>query len=382
MIYFDNAATSYPKPLVVYKAHINSLREYGANPGRGGYDMSLKTAEKVYETRERAAQFFGAPSAENVVFTQNCTHAINYVLKGLLKKGDHVVISDMEHNAVTRPLYYMQKNDGIQYTVAKNESMGGEDFARKYIESFKREIRSNTKLFVASHASNVFGLKAPIEELGKLAKENGILLLVDAAQTAGVENINMQKQNIDFLCVPGHKGLYGPSGTGMLITSKGNLLTSIIQGGTGSGSLIYEQPDFMPDKFESGTINVSGSVALGEGIKYVSLNRDKIKEKEFGVIRYIYKKLSKMPNVILYTEAPFESGYVPIISFNIKGRSGENTALLLGKEGVAVRGGYHCSALAHRKFGTDKNGTCRISPGAFNNLEEAEKFMWKLKKIF
>jgi len=288
----------------------------------------------------------------------------------------------MEHNAVTRPIYCMEKNDGIKYTVAQNESLGGENFTRKYIESFKSEIRGNTKLFVASHASNVFGLKAPIEELGKVAKENGILLLVDAAQTAGVENIDIEKQNIDFLCVPGHKGLYGPSGTGMMITSKGNLLTSIIQGGTGSESLIYDQPDFMPDKFESGTINVCGSIALGEGIKYVSLNKKKIKEKEFGIIKYIYNKLSKMSNVALYTELPFESRYVPILSFNIKGYSGESTASILGKEGIAVRGGYHCSALAHQKFGTDKSGTCRISPGAFNSLEEAEKFVWKLKKNF
>ena len=382
MIYFDNAATSYPKPSSVYKAIERALKRYGANPGRGGYKMSLDTSQKVYATREAAAKFFGSGYAESVAFTQNCTYAINFVLKGLLKPGDHVVISDLEHNAVARPVYYMSKYNGVEYTVAQNESLWGDDFEEKCVESFKKSIRKNTKLFAVVHASNVFGIKQPIKKLGELAKDNGIFMMSDAAQTAGTEDIDIKRDNIDFLCVPGHKGLYGAAGIGALITNKGNELTSIIQGGSGNRSLMYEQPDFMPDKFESGTINVSGAIALGEGIAFVSENGKKIREKEYAIIKYIYKKLKEDPEIVLYTGCPEEETSVPILSFNIRGQSGEKTSSMLGKSGVATRGGYHCAALAHKKYGTDKSGTCRISPGAFNNFDEAERFIWKLKKIY
>ena len=213
MIYFDNGATTFPKPRSVIEAAMEGFVRYGANPGRSGHDMSFNTAMKIYEAREKAAAFFGASSPEEAIFTQNCTHGINIALKGLLRHGDHVVISDIEHNAVLRPVHAMSRRGIISYSVA--QTFTGKD---ETVSSFARLIRPETRMIVCSHASNVLGIRLPIEELGELCLKEDLLFMVDAAQTAGVLPINIGDTGIDFLCASGHKSLYGPPGTGLLIT--------------------------------------------------------------------------------------------------------------------------------------------------------------------
>ena len=248
-----------------------ALEEFGANPGRSGHQMSMDTAEAIYECRREAASFFGAPSPDDVAFTINCTHAVNLALKGILKPGDHVVTSNLEHNAMMRPLEALRRK-GISYTAAKVEP-GDDD---QTIRNFEEAIRPNTKMIACMHASNVFGVRLPIERLGELAKKRGLFFLVDAAQTAGILPIHMQEMGIDFLCIPGHKGLYGPMGTGMLVTDCGEKLDTLLEGGTGSRSVELTQPLYMPDRLESGTVNTPGRHpvcrAAGDGRHFTARN--------------------------------------------------------------------------------------------------------------
>lgn len=366
MIYFDNAATTFPKPLAVKEALDEAMLRYGANPGRSGHELAAATARQVYQVREKAAAFFNAGDVEHVVFTQNCTYALNMAIKGLLRPGDHVVISDLEHNSVLRPVHALAARGIITYTVAETFPD-----AERTALSFCRAIRPNTRALVTTHASNVFGLKLPIERLGAVARQYGIYYIVDAAQTAGCEPIDIKRMNIDFLCMAGHKGLYGPSGTGMLITPCGESLTPLAEGGTGSVSMDYDQPDFMPDRLESGTLNTSGIIGLGAGIDFVEkCGIQAIASSEMQVLRTVYQGLSKLPDVILYTAFPEEQSQVAVLSFNLRDRSAEEVTELLSDKGFAVRGGLQCSPLAHKKYGTSAGGTVRISAGAFNTVEQ------------
>lgn len=377
MIYFDNAATTFPKPMCVKNAVDEALLRYGANPGRSGHDLAAQTSLRIYEVREKAAAFFGAEDVEQVAFTQNCTHALNTVIKGLLRPGDHVVISDLEHNSVLRPVYALSAKGIITYSIA-------ETFADplKTELSFCHAIRPNTRAIIATHASNVFGLKLPAKRLGKIARKYGIYYIMDAAQTAGTEHINMKEMQIDFLCTAGHKGLYGPTGTGLLITPYGQKLLPLMEGGTGSVSHEYAQPDFMPDHLESGTLNTMGIIGLGAGIDFVThCGIDGITQREMQVITVIYDKLRQCKDVILYTKEPALKAQAAVLSFNIKGLNSEETASKLNKLGFAVRGGMQCAPLAHKKFGTMQTGTVRISAGAFNTVEQGRALAEAVKQI-
>ena len=377
MVYFDNAATTYPKPNEVIKAVNNAFVHYGANPGRSGHKLSVDTARQVYECRELVADFFGCKNPEQVVFTQNCTHALNLAIKGILRVGDHAIISDIEHNSVLRPIHTLKERGAIAYAIAPIDL--SDDVT---VENFRRLIKPNTKLIAVSHGSNVFGIRSPIEKLAKLAHENGCYFLVDAAQTAGVVEIDMEKTGIDFLCAAGHKSLYGPMGTGILIAAKGEDLCTIIEGGSGSASLDYNQPDFMPDKLESGTLNAIGIVGLKAGINFVkSMGIPAIYNHEMKIAREIYSRIACEKNVQLYTPYPVDGVHLPVISFNIIGRAGEETAQLLDEKGYCLRGGYHCAPLAHKKFGTLDTGAARISIGAFNNLAQAAGLASEIKKL-
>lgn len=260
MIYFDNAATTFPKPASVKDAVDTALMRYGANPGRSGHDLSAETAKQVFEVRSKAAEFFGAADVEDVVFTQNCTYAVNTVVKGLFKPGDHVIISDLEHNAVLRPIHALTVQGIITYTVAETFSDDEET-----VNAFRSCIRPNTRAIIVTHGSNVFGVKLPIARLAQLARQYGLYFAVDAAQTAGIEPIDVKGMQINFLCTAGHKGLYGPTGTGLLITSCGKRLRPLAEGGTGSVSYDYLQPNFMPDRFEAGTPQHGGHPRHGRG---------------------------------------------------------------------------------------------------------------------
>lgn len=379
MIYFDNGATTFPKPRSVVRAVNNCLLAFGANPGRSGHKMSIKSAQTMYECRENAAKLFNAPSAESIIFTYNCTAALNYVIKGVLKRGDHVVISSLEHNAVVRPLEFLKKC-GVEYSIA--DCVPGDD--DKTIDNFRNKIKSNTRLVVCTHASNVFGIKLPVERIGALCRIYGILFCVDAAQTAGVVPISLKDNCIDFLCTAGHKGLYGPMGTGLLIINNTQAeIESLIQGGTGSNSSDKNQPEELPDKFESGTPNLPGIAGLNEGIKFV-LDRktENIEKYEISLAQRMYDKLSALKDVILYTNRPQIKYFAPVISFNIKGFDSEEVASILNRRfNIAVRAGLHCASLAHNSFDTEDIGTVRAVMSMFINRNMVDYFVNAVNKI-
>ncbi|MDR2909636.1 MAG: aminotransferase class V-fold PLP-dependent enzyme [Oscillospiraceae bacterium] len=377
MIYFDNAATTFPKPAAVQAASAEAFTRYGANPGRSGHPMSIDTATRVYEAREKAAAFLGAEQPEDAAFTLNCTHAVNIALKGLLCQGDHVILSDLEHNAVLRPLHALYERGIISYSIAETFSDPGAT-----VRSFSRLIRPETRLIAATHASNVFGLRLPIKELGELCRQRDILFLVDAAQTAGVVPIDARATGIDFLCAAGHKGLYGPSGTGLLITPLGSLLETITEGGTGSHSAEYSQPRDMPDRLESGTVNTMGILGLGAGIEWVSkITPQKIYAHEMKVATHVFERLKRIKGVILYTPDFGPGSHMPVVAFNLEGKSSEEVTSRLGDMGFALRGGLHCAPLAHQKMGTLSQGAARISVGVFNTEQEADSLCDAVKKL-
>ena len=376
MIYFDNAATSWPKPQIVADAVLLAMRQYGANPGRSGHRDSLQTALKIYEVREKAAAFFGAESPENVIFTQNCTHALNLVIKGLISVGDHVVMSELEHNSVLRPVHALAEQGICSYSIAAVSENEEETIAE-----FARLILPSTRLLICTHGSNVWGMQPPIKRLAQLAHEKGVLFMVDAAQAAGAVPINVEKCGIDFLCTAGHKGLYGPSGTGLLITDKGHLLRPLMEGGTGSHSMELSQPMDMPERFESGTLNTMGIIGLGAGLDYIkSKGLPNIYKHEMSIANMIYGRLKKMPLIELYGN--FESTtQLPVLSFNMRGLHSEELAEKLSNKGFALRGGLHCAPFAHRKMGTLERGAARISLGIFNTTEQAASLCNEIKRI-
>ncbi len=367
MLYFDNAATTFPKPTAVRNAVNEAFLFYGANPGRSGHELAMETARKVFECREKAANLFGLSEPENLVFTKNCTEALNIVLASIGSTGGHFIISDLEHNSVLRPLYELKKRGMIDFSVAETFECEPE----KTVESYRNLIRNDTKMLVATGASNVFGMKLPLSMLAKLAHEHGALFLADTAQIAGSEHINMSEMGIDFVCAPGHKGLLGPMGTGILAAAKPDVLKPLIFGGTGTYSLLPNQPEGLPEMLESGTLNVPGICGLSAGIdKIVSEGEDKIAAREMKLARILYSELEKMKNITLFAQKPEKETHSAVISFVIGDYTGEKTAELLARNGAASRGGFHCAALAHRKMGTEKRGTCRLSIGPMNTFGE------------
>ena len=377
MIYLDNSATTYPKPPAVREAVRRALIQYGANPGRSGYDMAVRTTQAVYDTRRAAAELFGAPGPECVIFTPSCTQSVNMVLKGYLKPGDHVVVSDLEHNAVMRPLTALAKQ-GVTYSVA--EVFPGDSDAT--MDSFRHAMKPNTRLVVSTQASNVFGIRVPVERIAALCHQYGAKLCVDAAQSAGVIPIDISESGIDFLCCAGHKGLYGLTGTGMLILrDPAEPLETLIEGGTGTDSKSIAKPEDPPERYESGTVNVPGIIALRAGLDFVRRQGpENLWKREGEKAGLLYERLRRMPQVQLYTDAPVPPRYVPVFSFNIRGRESEEVGELLAKQGIAVRCGLHCAPAAHQKMGTP-DGTVRVSPGAFTTAADMERFAAAVGRI-
>lgn len=377
MIYFDNGATTFPKPEGVIRAMEEALTRYGANPGRSGHQMSMETAIRVFEAREAAGRLFGVENPEEVVFTANCTHAVNIAIKGLVRQGDHVILSDLEHNAVLRPVHALAEQGVITYDVAETYPDPWET-----VHSFRALVRPNTRLIACTHASNVFGIRLPIEELGMFCQEEDFFFLVDAAQTAGVLEIDAPEWGIDFLCTAGHKGMYGPAGTGLLITALGSKIGTLMEGGTGSFSMDYQQPVAMPDRMESGTVNTPGILGLGAGLAFLEERGcAAIYRHEMSLAQQIVEELQKLPEVMLYTPRFGMNTHLPVISFNLRGMVSEEVTDQLSQMGFALRGGLHCAPLAHRKMGTTETGTARISVGAFNTQKEAEQLCAAIKKL-
>ena len=377
MMYFDNGATTYPKPPTVLRAMTLAMRDCGANPGRSGHRMSLRAAEIIYRCRESVAQLFDFDKPEQVVFTCNCTAALNTVIKGVLHSGDHAVISSLEHNAVLRPLEKLREK-GVTYSVA--EVTEGDDEAT--IRAFRSQFRKNTRLVICTHASNVFGVRLPAERLAALCRLNGILFCLDAAQTAGVVPVSLKDSCIDFLCTAGHKGLYGPMGTGVLLVNSDTVPDSLIEGGTGSFSSDKAQPSVLPDRFESGTPNLPGIAGLNAGVRFV-LDRSpgRIEAYEMRLAQRFYDRLDRIGGVRLYTARPEAATHVPVISFNIGELDSEKVAAMLDRNGVAVRAGLHCAPLAHKSYGTQEQGTVRAVMSAFNQERQIDAFA-QMVKIF
>ncbi|MCI8335945.1 MAG: aminotransferase class V-fold PLP-dependent enzyme [Peptococcaceae bacterium] len=376
MIYFDNAATTWPKPPEVLEAIARSFTDYGANPGRGAYKMAMDTSRLIYKTRETIASFFGISDCRNIVFTRNTTESVNLAIKGILRPGDHVLYSSLEHNAVWRPINALRKK-GVSCDSFKVSATGKID-----LDDLKTKIRANTKLIVCIHGSNVLGCILDIAAIGAIAKEHNICFLVDAAQTAGALPIYPEKMGIDLLAFPGHKGLYGPMGIGGLYVREGLPLATLQEGGTGSNSLEPEQPEMMPDRLESGTVNTPGIAGLGAGIEFLNaIGLEEILCHEQMLTKYLYEKLSQIPNVILYGPEGDEKR-LPVVSFNIVGKDSNEVGWALGQDyDISVRAGYHCAPLAHKTMGTLEQGAVRISFGIYNQPWEVEKCVAAIQKL-
>lgn len=378
LVYLDNAATTYPKPPAVGLAMGRAMAVYGANPGRGGFDMSVRTGQAVYDCRRDIAKLFGAPGPECVVFQANCTAALNLVMKGFLKPGDHVVVSDLEHNAVMRPLTALSGR-GVTYTEAK--VVPGDNDAT--LDAFRKAMNPKTKLLVCTQASNVFGVRVPVERLSALCHQYGAKICVDAAQSAGVVPIDMSESGIDFLCCAGHKGLYGPMGTGVLVfRDPGDKLETLIEGGTGTQSKSLMQPDDPPERYEAGTVNVPGIVGLWAGAGFVmKRGPENIYREEMEKAAYLHRALSGIKKVKLYTPEPRAPWYVPVLSFNVEDIPSEEVGAKLAKRNIAVRCGLHCAPRAHEKFGTGETGTVRASVSVFTKRQELDALVWAVSKM-
>lgn len=375
-IYLDNAATSFPKPEEVYRAVEDTMRTLGANPGRGGHRMAIAAARLVFETREAVAEFFGIADAARVVFTANATAAINLALFGLLKPGDRVVTSSMEHNAVTRPLRALQER-GVIVTKVPADARGFVDPA-----AIRRACAEGARLVVLNHCSNVTGTLQPIEEIGPWCRREGILFMVDAAQSAGVVDIHVEALGIDLLAAPGHKGLLGPQGTGFLYLRPGLTLRPLIYGGTGGNSHSELPPEELPERLESGTLNTPGLAGLKAGVEF--LRREglaAVREREQELMARLVGGLEALPRIRVYGphEPRFHGG---ALSFNVVDMDPAEVGFRLDHEhGIFCRVGLHCAPDAHRSIDTFSRGTVRVSPGYFNTAEEIDHLLASLASL-
>ena len=377
MIYLDNAATSWPKPESVYQTMDEFLRRKGGNPGRGSHSMAVAARETVEETRLLVARLINAPEMERVIFTLNCTDALNLGLKGLLKPGDHVITSCIGHNSVVRPLRKLEQQ-GVKIT----RLPPCPEFGVVSAQDIEEAITRDTKLVVVTHASNVTGVIQPVKEYGVVARKYNLVFMVDAAQTAGKYPIDVQAGNIDLVAFSGHKGLLGPPGTGVLYVGNRVDLDSLREGGTGSYSELEEQPATLPYRYESGTVNSVGISGLGAGLKYIfSEGLERIRAHEQYLINRLIEGLANIPKVILY-RAKDGSKQAPVISFTIEGyEPGEVGNILDQAFDIKVRTGLHCAPAAHKTLGTYPLGTIRLSPGYFNTVEEINTTLQALEKI-
>jgi len=370
MIYFDNAATSWPKPPGVAEAMTRFLAEIGANPGRAAHRRAIESGRVLYEAREAVCELFNAPDPLRVVFGLNVTDALNLALRGLLRPGDHVITSSMEHNSVMRPLRALESG-GVEVTVVRCSPEGLLDPA-----DVEAAVRPHTKMVVLNHASNVVGTLLPVGEVGALCRARGLLLLVDAAQTGGAYPIDVQADQIDLLAFTGHKSLGGPMGTGGLIVGERvneKEIEPLRRGGTGSRSEYEQQPDFLPDLCESGTPNVVGLAGLEAGVRWVlKQGVEAVRAHEVALTQRLIDGLRAIPGLTVYGTLDAER-QTATVSFNIAGMEPSEAGLRLDDEyGIMCRVGLHCAPAAHRTIGTFPDGTVRFGLGVFNTMDEVE----------
>jgi len=376
MIYLDNAATTFPKPELVYEQTFRFLKESAGNPGRGGHHFANASRQVVEESRQRIARFLGVRDPKRVIFTANCTDSINMVLKGYLQKGSHVVASNLDHNAVSRPLETLHRNGTIEITRIPFTS-GGYLPPSSLVES----IRHNTTLIVLCHGSNVLGSVQDLKAIAKLSKEKGIPLLVDAAQTVGRIEIQADEAPM-FVACSAHKALFGLPGLGILTLPENSELQPSREGGTGTSSESIVHPQQLPERLEAGTPNVPAIASLKYGLDFIEREgMDAIHEKEMRLLNQLYSQLNDDPRFEFYSK-PESGAHVAVAALKIKGVPAEEAAAILDQSfGIAVRAGLHCAAVLHEQLGTLPGGCLRISPGFFNTESDIDELVRSLREI-
>lgn len=377
-VYLDNGSTSFPKAPGVAEAMSHFITEVGCNISRGGYETAYDLGDTIFETRSMLCRMFNFSEEKYVVFTPSVTYSLNFVIKGLLKSGDHVIMSSMEHNAVARPCQSL-KDFGVEVTIVPCDRDGVVD-----IDAFKNSFKENTKLVVMCHASNVCGTVLDAEEVGKICKEKGVFFALDAAQSAGVINIDFEKFNLSALCLTGHKGLLGPQGTGALLLRHelAEALDPVISGGTGSASHLLTMPEFMPDKFEAGTLNLPGIIGLNVSLEYIHrVGIDTIFETEKQLAQLFIEEIDKLPNVKIIGVRDWNKR-VGTVSLDFESIDNAEVSFILDSEyGIMTRCGLHCAPLAHQTLGTYPQGTVRFAFGHKNTEEDVEYAVSAIRKI-
>lgn len=369
MIYLDSAATTFQKPPSVRAAVQNALRTL-ASPGRGGYAAARAAEETAFRCRSLAAELFRVPSPEQVVFTSNATHGLNLAIKSLVPEGGRAVVSGYEHNAVTRPLHALRARVKVAASPLFDR--------RAALRAFENLIETGVDAVVCTHVSNVFGFVLPIEDIAALCRAEGVPLIVDASQSAGVLPLDFAALGAAFVAMPGHKGLYGPQGTGLLLC--GHETRPLLEGGTGSASLEQEMPDFLPDRLEAGTHNMPGIAGLEAGLRFVQERDGRIARHERALTARAAERLRRIDGVTVYA-ASDALGQVGVLSFNVDGRGPEEVAEALARRGFALRAGLHCAPYAHRTAGTLPDGTVRLSVSAFNAPADIDAFARALRAV-
>lgn len=369
MIYFDNAATTLKKPNNVIREVKNCLKYYCGNPGRSAHSISVKSGEKVYEARESVADFLKVASPERVVLTYNATYAINIAIKSLINEKCHVIISDMEHNSVLRPIYRLSTDIGVEYSVYKSR-------AKNLVKEIESHVRDDTKYIISTLASNVTGEEIPIAALSAVAKKRNVGLIVDASQLIGHKALSLKQYKFDALCAPSHKALFGIQGAGFCVFGGSNYLNTIIEGGSGSESRSPFMPEHLPERLEAGTLSVPAAVGLTEGIRYInSVGIENIERKLSTLTELMKERLLNLEGITIHGA---NSG---VLSFNLDKISPENLAAELDKEGICVRSGLHCAPLAHETIGSGERGSVRISFCYMNTKREVDSFYKTIKSI-
>ena len=372
MIYLDSAATTLQKPVQVSRAVLHAMR-HAASPGRGGHRAAQLAAAVTYECREEAANLFGLSNPEQVVFTMNATHALNLAIHSVVRPGDRVVISGYEHNAVSRPLFAM---DGVDVRVAHAPLFQPD----QQVAAIEQCLRQGAQAVVCTHVSNVFGYILPMDDIARLCRNAGVPLIVDASQSAGCVDVHVERWQAAFVAMPGHKGLYGPQGTGLLLCNAP--VSPLLFGGTGSRSLEQTMPEFLPDRLEAGTHNVPGVAGLLSGLRFVrSRGVERIGFHEQRLIRLLSRQLKQIPGVEVFAAPEGASCQSGVLSLRVNGADHEGLGMRLAEQGFAVRAGLHCAPLAHRTAGTLPGGTVRISVSVFNTPDHIYRFSHALKAL-
>jgi len=376
-IYLDNAATSFPKPDLVIKKMMEYMQNIGATSGRGAYKSAIESDRLIYNCRKMICKVFNGSNPAKVIFTSNITEALNIVINGFLKEGDHVIVSSLEHNAVWRPLKTLERDRNIEISTVDCTSEGITNY-----NDVEKLIKPNTKLIVFTHASNVLGSIQPIREIGEIAKKHSVKFLLDSAQTAGAYPIDAKKDNIDILAFTGHKSLLGPTGTGGLLINCDITMNPLKSGGTGGDSKYPYQPDYFPNRYEAGTPNVAGIVGLGEALNFIySVGIENIRKKEEAIIEYAIERLSSVEGIEIYGPKKSDK-IVAVISFNIKNIEAEEISYKLDSQyDIMVRTGLHCAPTAHKIMGTENTGAVRIGIGYFNEKNHIDTLVEALSKI-